>query len=181
MHLEASTLYTKEKLKEFVWFSFSPRRKSRQKVRSLLITYPILVVVMFGLMLVSDMDNLLLALAVLLAFMALFMFLILLYVPHMQYKKMKDRLADPIQYVFLDDHFTVHSDGPLVSGDTKATYEALFKAFETDDFFYLFIEPQRAFIVGKSDFSLGQPEELRARLRQALGKKFKERTSAKAK
>jgi hypothetical protein len=180
MHLEASTLYTKEKLKHFVWFSFSPRRKSRQKVRAMLITYPILVVLMLGLTLLSDLDSLILALAVLLAFITLFLYLMLLYVPHMQYKKMKDRMADPIEYVFLDDHFTVHSDGPLVSGDTKAIYEALFKAFETDDFFYLFIEPQRAFIVGKSDFSLGQPDELRARLRQALGKKFKERTSAKA-
>ena len=88
---------------------------------------------------------------------------------------MKDRLIHPLHYVFEDDQFMVTSDSPIFSGETRAQYSVLMKAYETDDYFFLYITPRQAYLIGKNDFTAGNSDELRQKLVESLGMKFYKR------
>ena len=74
---------------------------------------------------------------------------------------------------FLEDHFSITMAGEYQSGTNDIKYEALVNVYEIRDFFYLYIQPNMAYIVDKSDFTQGSPEELSQLFAQVLpGKKF---------
>ncbi len=55
---------------------------------------------------------------------------------------------------------------------TVVFYNQFINAYETDEYFYLFIEKNRAFIIGKYGFTYNTPEEMRKLLTIKLGNRF---------
>ncbi len=55
---------------------------------------------------------------------------------------------------------------------TVVFYNQFINAYETDEYFYLFIEKNRAFIIGKYGFTYNTPEEMRKLLAIKLGNRF---------
>jgi len=79
-----------------------------------------------------------------------------------------------VAYSFSGEFFTETVSGASVSGVSNIKYAALYKAFETKKYFYLYLQPNSAFIIDKTGFTQGTPEELAAILGRAMpGKKFR--------
>ena len=57
-------------------------------------------------------------------------------------------------------------------GTAKLTYEDIFKAYEIDDFFYLYLSNTEALIMDKRNFTAGDPLDFRKILQDNLGKFF---------
>lgn len=82
-------------------------------------------------------------------------------------------------YIFTENGYTrtVRSEEGGLPDNTHLRYDALLKAAETQNDFYLYYRPGHAHLVDKTYFTKGEPAELRETLRAALGEKFK--TSAR--
>lgn len=52
-------------------------------------------------------------------------------------------------------------------------YSLLYKAFETETYFYLYVNKENAFLVSKSAFSLGKAEDFSSFLKKKCGFKYK--------
>jgi hypothetical protein len=52
-------------------------------------------------------------------------------------------------------------------------YGQVYEAYEVQDFFYIYLSRGRAFLVEKSGFTLGTPENFRRFLFEKLGTRFK--------
>ena len=74
-------------------------------------------------------------------------------------------------FTFHDDHFVSTSTGELSTGTAEVKYTALYRVFETKDCFYLYQQMSSSFIIEKSNFTSGTPEELSEILSKALPKK----------
>lgn len=80
--------------------------------------------------------------------------------PKLFYKKdkMKDRLYT---FVFREDKMLVSSAGSGVSSSSEVDYASLLKAYEIDDFIYLFINPRQAYLVNKTNIDMIAVNNLR--------------------
>lgn len=77
-------------------------------------------------------------------------------------------------YLFAETSFTrsVRNEEGGLPENMSSRYDGLLKAVETKHDFYLFTGTTQAYLVDKQYFTNGTPEELRACLQTALGKKF---------
>lgn len=86
----------------------------------------------------------------------------------------KDSLAAPIhcsnvnRFVFYQNCFEIFDNYSRVT----LPYNMLVESYETKEYFYLFIEKNRAFIIGKYGFTYNTPEEMRKLLTIKLGNRF---------
>ncbi len=71
--------------------------------------------------------------------------------------------------VFYDDHF-VESNGEL---QTTAFYPRIWRAVETDDCFYLYLDRSSAAVVEKTGFLMGTPPPSARFCREKLGDRFR--------
>ena len=71
--------------------------------------------------------------------------------------------------VFYDDHF-VESNGEL---QTTAFYPRIWRAVETDDCFYLYLDRSSAAVVEKTGFLMGDAATFRLFLQEKLGDRFR--------
>ena len=55
-------------------------------------------------------------------------------------------------------------------------YSLLYKTFETDRYFYLYVNKENAFLVSRSAFSLGTPETFSSFMKKKCGLKYKKKT-----
>jgi len=80
-----------------------------------------------------------------------------------------------VQEFSFGSRISVVEKSDVANGKTNA-YEwlALLKAVEKEEYFFLFLDAGSAFIIEKSGFSLGAPDEFRTMLRERIGDKFKE-------
>lgn len=72
------------------------------------------------------------------------------------------------RYYFYQDRM-VNIDNNM---NMTVTYDKLFEAHETKDYFYIFIENNRAFVIPKKCFTFNTPEEMRKLLTIKLGARF---------
>ena len=59
------------------------------------------------------------------------------------------------KFIFYKNHFEIHDKKDIF----KIYYFKLRKVFETDDFFYLYIDKEHSFLVIKSGFTVGSESE----------------------
>ena len=79
-------------------------------------------------------------------------------------------------YVMHDDCFTITTNGEMISGASEIKYTALSKVYEKRNYFYLYFQQNRVFIIEKKHFTQGTPEEFALILDKALPeKKFKKK------
>lgn len=70
-------------------------------------------------------------------------------------------------------------DYSIGAGSGSLTYGMLHKVYESDAYFYFFINVQQAYVVQKDGFTLGTSEQLRSFLMRKMGKKFYNKTKKK--
>lgn len=72
------------------------------------------------------------------------------------------------QFLFYQDCF-VNND---INSQSSVRYDMIMDAYETQKYFYLYIEQQRAYIIEKSGFVYNTPDEMRRLLQIKLGCRF---------
>lgn len=91
--------------------------------------------------------------------------------------KRDKRFQNPVEaeYTFAEDvfHYVIGTN----TGSME--YRLLFKVYESNDFFYLFINPMEAYIVGKDGFTSGTAAEFRSLMASKMGKKFYNKATKK--
>lgn len=90
--------------------------------------------------------------------------------PLRAYKKIKDFTCE---YMFGADGIEAKSSRPEVNTNANYHYNAIVKAYEFRDAFYLYIDKRQAILVNKNGFTQGNAEELRAVLKEKIGIKFR--------
>lgn len=72
-------------------------------------------------------------------------------------------------YIFYDKNFVVKNK----YGKDTLKYRKLFKVYENDNVFYIYISKEDVFIVEKDKFDIGNPEDFKKFISKKVGHKFK--------
>ena len=72
-------------------------------------------------------------------------------------------------FIFYDKEIEVKNN----NGSFKYRYFKLYKVFETEDFFYLYVNRENAFLVSKKTFSLGTSEDFSRFIKNKCGIKYR--------
>lgn len=92
--------------------------------------------------------------------------------PYIQYRSLGN-LKDAVNaFTFSDDGFMVVGKTPGNCGESEISYTMVEQVIESTKYFFIFHTKNQAFVVEKSTFSGGTPEELRDKLSVLLGKKY---------
>ncbi|MCI7805504.1 MAG: YcxB family protein [Oscillospiraceae bacterium] len=93
--------------------------------------------------------------------------------PKNNLKNIKSKYGDnPVHFDFEEKYFTVNVEKGVNSENISIEYDKLIKAKEVKDYFFLYSDKQHAYIIKKSAFVMGCPEDLSVYLKKQLGKKF---------
>lgn len=122
----------------------------------------ILVSLLSGFAFGFDVENIAM-LAVLIVLSGLMIFLIFI-MPRFYYKSAKKLIEAETRYSFTEDGITIDSSSDLVRGSTIIAYGGLYKVSEIEDYIYIFISNNQAYIIPKKDV----PEEDIASIREIL-------------
>lgn len=121
----------------------------------------------------SDMAYSLLLLAAGIGFMTFFLIYRNVIMPKNNLKNIKSKYGDnPVCFNFEEKHFTVNVEKGVNSENISIEYDKLIKAKEVKDYFFLYSDIQHAYVIKKSAFVMGCPEDLSVYLKKTLGKKF---------
>lgn len=133
------------------------------------ILFPVFSVLALLLTLLYDKE--ILPLALMLTFCTLLYYFIDIFMPLINYKltKVSTGLHDIL--TFYDDEIKVISQSKNINTESTLGYDVLKKVYETNEFFFVYISHQQAFIVDKSTIQGGSEQQLRNRLVKAVGEK----------
>lgn len=93
--------------------------------------------------------------------------------PKNNLKNIKSKYGEnPVCFDFEETYFTVNVENGANSQNISIEYDKLIKAKEVKDYFFLYSDIQHAYVIKKSAFVMGCPEDLSVYLKKQLGKKF---------
>jgi len=172
MRIEATTQVTYSDYLSFFHFNFMQGKRSPLQAWITLFMPPVLFIIFAVLVIQNPKDLFNLVAALIMLFLMIVLGLILWLMPRRYYRSIKKYLDMPCSFVFDDDHFIADSNSPLWQGHTDGQYEMLHRVYETDRFFYVYINSNQAHLVGKADISVGSAAELRQLFLKKLGNRF---------
>lgn len=85
-----------------------------------------------------------------------------------QYAAVSRMFQKGFYFRFHNEDYLARNNTSDFTGQRPLRYEKLFKVYELKDMFYLFTAKKDAYMISKSGFSSGSPEELRELLKKAL-------------
>lgn len=170
MHLEAEATLSKEIYRRFTYWQFY--RKDYSKKFILLILVLASVVLWIDFLSQKTVDLTMLPLLVMMTFFVVYLATFPFWGAAMNFRNLaQDTLTE--RYVFSDETFDIVNDGSeRFQSQMTVRYDGLHLAVEDGDSFYFFLDKARVFIVSKSDFIEGDPDELGRMLSENLGKKY---------
>lgn len=145
---ENTTIYTPKSYKEFLRFH-------NNKYGNIHIIFTFLFSVLF--LYCSIMNIIQNNIGISLFYIAIFIVFLIyrIYVPIYKFKKtlmsQKDKKENTFRFKFYDKYFTVN--------DIKIYYIELHKIFETKNFYYLYLNTEKAALVNKNGFKIGNPND----------------------
>lgn len=121
----------------------------------------------------SDMAYSLFLLAAGIGLMTYFLIYRYVVLPKNNLKNIKSRFGDnPVYFNFEENYFKVNAEKGVNSENVSIEYDKLIKAKEVKDYFFLYSDQRHAYVIKKSAFVMGCPEDLSAYLKKHLAKKF---------
>ena len=172
--IDVTTKYTKESYRKFQWFHIT-RGGVRKVVVVIMLAFMFCVGALLMSMRIIDVEARAtsLFLSLLLLFFPTFYTLLPRISASSAFKKSPALFDTGLTFTFHEDYFTVQTTG-MVSGTSDIRYEALYRVYQTKDYFYLYLQQRQSYIVDKKDFTAGKPEELAVLLDKAMpAKKYR--------
>lgn len=165
--IEIETQYTLDAYKEYTWFAmFRGKHYRAHKVAFAFLTaFAIFLLCISVFWLHRDLAIAVSAFSVV---CCVVLYIVALVRPGQYYKKSPLLFQTKIKFVLDDDALSMTQAGAIASGTSTMRYDALYRAYETKNAFYLYISPLQAYLLTKKDVVKGTPEELRALLQSKL-------------
>ncbi len=178
MEITNNTIYTEKALKKYANFSINKGKQHWvSRVFSNAFWWLLMgsLIICMLILIVSEPSNLIyLLLHLIIAAMEYLLFFV--FIPKIIYKNKKESkeiIGLNVQFSFNDNNFIVNSFSELVNTNDTCKYELLYKTYEVDEYFYLFIDKMVVFIVDKNGFENTTPYEFSKFLESKLPpKKF---------
>ena len=171
MNLKASTTYTFEIVRDYMWFNIFPVRQYRKVPPAVLAVLTLVVLASFlGYLL--NRGQIFITMGIVLLVVEVMMINMLYFKPKKAFRTFHSQVDSPNAYTFYEEYFLLRSDR-TVDQETEIFYGDLYRAYETEDYFLLYTIRRKACVVGKKDFTIGSAEDLRTRLQDKMGNKFK--------
>ena len=173
--IEVTTKYTKESYRKFHWFHMA-RRGVRGVVFIAMLSFMLCVgAALLIYMLIADVDDW--AFIFFLSFFSLFTSLYCILSPYINassaFRKSPVLFDIGLTFTFHEDYFTAQTAG-MVSSTSNIRYEALYCVYQTRDRFYLYMQQRQSYIIDKTHFTVGKPEDLAALLEKVMpAKKYR--------
>lgn len=105
-------------------------------------------------------------------FLAIMLFILMVLSPKLYIKRAGNIVSLENEMIFTENAFTVISKGDFLQERTEMNYDFLFRVYETKKYFYVYMDPVRAYIIPKDDIIEGTSEGLRQLL---ITKPFKKK------
>lgn len=90
-------------------------------------------------------------------------------------KRTVSALIKPVseaEYIFDADELVLYGTSEGNRTKVQYTYDGLNRAYETDKYFYIYIDKKAAYMLCKTEITEGTPDELRSLLYEKLGDRF---------
>lgn len=166
MELSVKTIYTKELLMDFHWFSI--------KRKGFFWTFMLLCDLLFSTysiyMFIRYLEPTFLIVLPIVAAYNLFVLLVNFVLPRFRIKKATN-LGTELTFTFFENEFMINAIGKFGTENSTIKYEALKKAIKSGDRLYLFINKINAFIVVLDEINYEDLNFLKSSLEKSLGKK----------
>lgn len=160
------TQYSKEIYKEFLEFH-------QEKYGSKYIINTVLISILFLFCIIVQIQSYKFELAILTAIILTIFICWRLYNPVNTVKKeiKSEKIEKEQQFIFkfYDKYFNIY--GKKIN--SKIIYWKLYKIFENEDYFYLYLDKTHAFLLSKQGFDIGTPEEFREFIKKKCIFKFR--------
>ncbi|MDV3429413.1 MAG: YcxB family protein [Bacillota bacterium] len=170
--MENETLINYEAYKKYYLFSLFKGKHYKSKPRLYYIISSVGIVISLATGFAFGFDILIKTFLSIFIFLTLLMSLLIFYLPKKYYKSAEKMYEGVNQYKFFEDYFTVEKNTDEAKGNSQIKYSALYKIYEVQDYFYIFISRSQAYMVDKSRFNTSEPETLREIFKDKLGKKY---------
>ena len=85
-----------------------------------------------------------------------------------EFKSSKISNSENFIFRFYDKYFKIHSNGKY----SIIYYHSIYRVYDTDDFFYLYLNKDKSFLIDKTGFSIGTAEEFSQFLKNKYKKKY---------
>jgi len=161
-----TTKYTKTVYQEFLQF-----HSNHYKFSSILYTVTIIALLLFCVIAQVKVHNFTLAITFCMILTGFFLWRLLHPISEVSKELKSDKIQKEKEFTFLffDKHFKIRDKLQV----ENIKYYKLYKIFETSTFFYLYIDRTHAFLLDKSHFSIGSPEEFSEFIHKKCWYKFK--------
>lgn len=165
MEIKTSTVYTYEAFKDFYRFSVFQGKYGKIGKYVLLIFCPVALI--FLSMQLKDF----IILFLFISFIFIYAFIFYFIMPKKAYKTQLNVFNGSNVIIFKSDEIKVTITNCGFSANSSIQYFALYKIYETEKYFYLYLNKRAAYVIAKTGINNGTIEELRAFLKKKLGQK----------
>lgn len=170
--MENETLINYEAYKEYYLFSLfkGKRYKSRPRMFYSISAVGIVISLLTGVAFEFDIP-IITFLGIFIVLNILMSFLIY-YLPKKYYKSAEKIYEGINRYKFFRDYFTVEKNTDEAKGNSEIKYSALYKIYEVNEYFYIFISRTQAYMVDKKGFEASEFDAVREIFKNKLGRKY---------
>lgn len=178
MEIKASCTYDFKAVKALVHSGIY--KKSNPKTRFILTVVFLLITVVLSILNLifseTTEDNtgnttiwIIMVVAAIFTILSFYMYFIL---PKIQYKSLHKLGNLENIYTFNENGFTCVSSNSDYNGSSTIKYSVIFKIVETSKYMFIYRDKAQAFVIDKSTFESGTPEDIRRLLKNYLGNKY---------
>ncbi len=170
--IEVSSSLNYDDLKKY-WLFTLFRGKYYKNGPMLYLIINILGLLMFGSkVIISGFDSVEIGVFTFLLIALLLMLYLMIYAPKRNFKTYKLLQGSLTKYKFGSDQVEIETVGESSSGFSRIKYGDIFRVYEIDDYFYIFISNNQAFIIGKNNIPADRIPLLRSILANQVKKYF---------
>jgi len=171
MEIKATTTYSYAVYKDFIRFSLNKGKyyKLKQRLLVLIIGLGLLEVIFFKKTTEDNSFSWLLTVLVIMC-LAVFIFMYFVY-PKIAFKSAKKMANIKNEYIFKIDELVASANTPEISANAILKYSMIYKVYETDKYFFFYIQKQQAYILEKKEIVNGTAEQIREAVSKCMPEK----------
>lgn len=171
--ITANVENTYELYKEYYIFSVFKIGARKYLRWFFLIIYPLLIIITTAEAIILEFDSFLFFCDILLILLFIYMIISIRLGAKKYYKTIQKIFAGIVSYTFKNDEFSVYLSNNACTGETIMRYDSIYRIYETETMFYVFISSKQAYLISKSCIIGGSATDLRTLFQSKIeSKKF---------
>jgi len=172
MEIKASSVYDLKAFKALQHLTmFKGKNPRKQMIQWYIISFIVFAICIFNIIAFDFIDFATLGLIIAVTCICIIISYLYFLLPKIQYNSFKKPSDIKNQFIFTDSGFKVFSEAEGYEGSSSIDYSTIFKVMETSEYFFIFENRIRTYIVDKGSMDTEQAETLRHKLMSFVSKK----------